>query len=137
MLRHFHDITGARRLARPQAAATEDVRVVVSAAELLQIGEFRLFELAHLRRFGREADHKALEPSFVRYMFEQRAPGWVLHFARAVLARQRQGRLDPAEFGVAAPAPRPADPALLRACNDIMFAVWVAAAYAVWRLLGL
>ena len=68
-------------------------------------------------------------------MFAQRAPAWVRHFARIVVARDRDGRLDRAEFGLP-PAPKTAAPEAVRACNDILLALWFAGAYAVWSFQG-
>lgn len=78
----------------------QDTRVVLQASALLEITEFRLFELAHSRWFGEHADPAALEKVYVTYMFRNRAPTWVRQFARDVVDAERDGHLDPVEFGV-------------------------------------
>lgn len=88
------------RLARPVTPRLpEDAQGVVDAAWALRISEFDLFRLAYRRWHHREADEKALEDVFVRYMFEQRVPPWVRHFCREVLARAAARALDPKDFG--------------------------------------
>ena len=77
----------------------EDVRMVIDAAAYLRIGEFDLFRLAWRRWSGQDADEKALERTFVAYMFHHVVPGWARQFARDVLVRVREGRLDRREFG--------------------------------------
>ncbi len=79
---------------------SEDLRLVIDAAGLLGIREFDLFRLAWCRWWSDEPDEKALEESFVAYMFHQTLPPWVRHFCREVLGRERDGRLDPADFRV-------------------------------------
>ena len=66
-----------------------DTRHVAAAACYLQVGEFRLFELAWEDWHGEKADEKAVERHFVRYLFHQTVPIWVRHFVRKVLERAR------------------------------------------------
>jgi small-conductance mechanosensitive channel len=77
----------------------EDVCMVIDAAAYLRIGEFDFFKLAWRRWSGEEADEKALERTFVAYMFHQVVPTWARQCAREVLQRVREGRLDRREFG--------------------------------------
>ncbi len=135
MLKYLYNVTGAKRASDQPMSTSDDVCEAVSASELLEITEFRLFELAYREWFGREADQAALEPPFVQYMFAQQAPAWVRHFARNVIACDRDGRLERAEFGLP-PAPKKADADAVRACNDILMALWFAGAYAVWSFQG-
>ena len=77
----------------------EDVRLVIDAAAHLRIGEFDLFRLAWQRWSGRDADEKALERTFVAYMFHHVVPSWARQFAREVMAAVSEGRLDRRAFG--------------------------------------
>ena len=77
-----------------------DTREVLDASSLLQITEFHLFELAHSRWFGKPACEQDLEPIFARYMFKAVAPHWVRQFCRDVASSERDGTLDPVDFGV-------------------------------------
>ena len=88
------------RLVRPlEGHLSEDERAVTQAARRLRIGEFDLFRLAYRRWHHREAEEKALEKVFARYLFQQEAAPWVRHFCRQVSARARANALDPTEFG--------------------------------------
>lgn len=76
------------------------MRQVMDAAAVLGVREFELFRLAWHRWWGGEPDEKTLERPFVAYMFHQVAPPWVRHFCREVLVQEKEGHLDPADFGV-------------------------------------
>lgn len=78
----------------------EDTRYVLDASSLLQITEFRLFELAFERWFGRPPREGELEACFARYMFVSHAPFWVRQYCRDVAVKDGEGSLDPREFGV-------------------------------------
>lgn len=78
----------------------DDVQGVLDVAAILGISEFRLFEIAYRMWFGRSADEATIEGYFMPYMFHDVVPPWVRHFVARVLARQREGRLDPAAFGI-------------------------------------
>lgn len=78
----------------------QDTLDVLEASSILQITEFHLFELAYRRWFGDAPAEKRLESIYTAYMFRAIAPFWVRQFCRDVMARERSGCLDPAEFGV-------------------------------------
>ena len=78
----------------------QDTWEVTEASAILQITEFHLFELAFERWFGREARDGELESCFARYMFASHAPFWVRQYCRDVADKERDGELDPREFGV-------------------------------------
>ncbi len=82
----------------------QDTLDVLSASSILEITEFRLFELAYERWFGEPPPQEKLEPVYTLYMFRANAPFWVRQFCREVLSREKNGSLDPTEFGVF-PAP--------------------------------
>lgn len=82
--------------------AREDVAVVHAAARRLRVTEFSLFHLAHRNWFGRDAEDKELERTFVAYLFHHNIPAWVRHFCREVI----RGSIE-AEGG---PRPRPGLP---------------------------
>ena len=77
-----------------------DESLVLGVSSLLQITEFRLFELAYERWFGARASAERLEKHFCAYMFGAVVPIWVRQYCRDVLDRDRSGRLDPRDFGV-------------------------------------
>lgn len=82
--------------------APSDCGAVVCAAEALGIREYDFFRLAFRRWSGGEPDGKALERTFVAYMFHQRVPPCVRHLSREVLQLKESGTLRPGAFGVAA-----------------------------------
>lgn len=76
-----------------------DIETVLNAAAVLDVTEFRLFELAWADWYGRRGPVEQVEPFFVRYMFDQVVPDWVRQFARKILALSDEGNLDPEAFG--------------------------------------
>jgi hypothetical protein len=77
-----------------------DVSQVLDAAALLQITEFRLFELAYQLWYGRDASEKSIEQYFVPYMFRAVVPFWVRQLCRRILEADAKGELDPVQFGL-------------------------------------
>ena len=77
-----------------------DESLVLETSSLLQITEFRLFELAYERWFGAPAPAPVMERHFCAYMFGAISPLWVRQYCRDVLEKDRTGTLDPRDFGV-------------------------------------
>lgn len=73
---------------------------LLEAAALLQVTEFRVFEMAYKDWYGAAPRHYVMEQYFRDYMFHQVIPAWVSHFARRIVALGQAGDLDPREFGV-------------------------------------
>ena len=86
------------RLGEPLSGADADLAAVATSAALLEVSEFRFFELAHERWFGRPASRRHCEALFLDYMFREAVPPWVRHLARQVLALAAREELDPARF---------------------------------------
>lgn len=78
----------------------DDVWLVLEASSLLGVGEFRLFEIAYEQWFGEKGEEKTVEKWFVPYMFANKVPTWVVMFARRVVALEKEGKLNPREFGI-------------------------------------
>ena len=84
-----------------------DVADVLETASLLDVSEYRVFELAHRAWFGAAAgDRAGLDRRFFAYLYRDEVPPWVRRFARAVVASGRKAGFDPAMWG----APRPPPP---------------------------
>jgi hypothetical protein len=79
----------------------DDVRAVLDISALLGISEFRLFHLAYRFWYGDDAAEETIERYFIPYMFHDAVPPWVRHFTNHVTSRAGEGRLDPAEYGIA------------------------------------
>ncbi|MBI1208312.1 MAG: hypothetical protein GC191_13635 [Azospirillum sp.] len=67
---------------------------VAEAANVLEIGEFQLLQLAYRWRFGHELPDDRAGPLFQLAMVEGREPAWALHYAQLILERAREGRLN-------------------------------------------
>lgn len=77
-----------------------DTDLVTAARARLGILDFEFFRAAWRHWHGAEPEDRRLEPAFVTYLFHQRAPGYVRHFARRVLEDAAAGRLDPLALGL-------------------------------------
>ena len=73
---------------------------VAEAAEVLAIGEFELFRLAHRWWHDTPCDEAVLSRLFGEYLVRQAVPSWVRHYCRRVLILAAVNQLDPRDFGV-------------------------------------
>lgn len=89
------------RFAADISIVCDDV-LVFEARTLLGLLDFEFFRAAWRNWYGEEPDDRRLEPGFVSFLLEQEAPDYVRYFARLVLRRAADGRLDPTAFGIAA-----------------------------------
>jgi hypothetical protein len=60
-----------------------DTDCVVSAANNLEVSEFRIFMDAFEAWYGREASDNQIKPVFVQYLVEDTVPFWVRNYARS------------------------------------------------------
>lgn len=81
----------------------DDVWSVLRTASVLNVGEFRVFQLAHKEWYAEEVDEKTIEGFFTQYMFNEIVPLWVRHFCQKVLRLEDEGALDPVALGVISP----------------------------------
>ena len=79
---------------RPELEEDPERTEIAEAANLLQIGEFQLLQLAYSEWFGRDLPEHQLDRLFNSYMVSQQVPYWARHYARRILERERAGRLD-------------------------------------------
>ncbi len=89
-----------KSIPRKQDVTGKDVERVESSSRLLQISEFRFFQLAYSRWYGSGISEKNMEHIFADYMLKDEVPHWARHFARQVLSRYFQGLLDPHEYNI-------------------------------------
>lgn len=111
------------------AGLPPEVSEVLACASLLDVSEYRVFEMAHCARFGSAADRARLERLFFAYLYLDRVPPWVERFARGVAARGRAPDFDPAEYGVVRPRPR-----RTMVYPGVRYALWTAGALAAIAL---
>lgn len=78
----------------------EDVWMVLRATSLLGISEFELFTIAYNQWYGEGASEEVIEKFFIPYMFNDKVPPWVRHFAQNIMTLDSQGLLDPRDFGI-------------------------------------
>lgn len=108
-----------------------DVWSVLRAAALLSVGEFKVFELAYEEWYGEPGEEKTIEKFFVGYMFNDIVPPWVRHFCKKIQKQDREGTLDPEEFGVVPKA------ATQEQVNKGLEAImWIVGALIIMFLLG-
>ncbi|RMD63391.1 MAG: hypothetical protein D6826_05060 [Alphaproteobacteria bacterium] len=81
-------------LLRPDREEDPERTEVARAANLLQIGEFQLLQLAYHEWFGDDMTEAQSDHIFRAYMLRNEVPAWARHFARQILARDAAGMLD-------------------------------------------
>jgi hypothetical protein len=85
-----------RVLLNPESEETEhpDRKLVGSAANLLQVGEFQLLQLAYHQWFGKDLPQEFISSLFTAYMMHHQVPPWARHYARSILERHLSGQLN-------------------------------------------
>ena len=67
---------------------------VARAANLLQVGEFQLLQLAYKDWFDKEMPTSECDRLFGAYMLHDQVPHWARHYARRILGLDAAGMLD-------------------------------------------
>ena len=83
-----------KTLLRPDLEEAPDKAVVARAANLVQVGEFQLLQLAYREWHGRDLPEAMTGPLFRHYMLHDGVPAWARHYARWIVELDRSGRLD-------------------------------------------
>lgn len=109
--------------------ASPAVAHVAEAAQVLGVGEFELFGLAHRWWHDVPCDDARLERAFGEYLTRETVPPWVRHYCRRVLILAAVGQLDPKDFGVERPTRRRLDQAEQRFASMVtllaLFVYWL------------
>ena len=84
-------------LMRPDREECAERAEVARAANLLQIGEFQLLQLAYHDWHGEDVAPEAINRLFKTYMIEKVVPHWARHYALYIIARDTAGLLDDQE----------------------------------------
>lgn len=79
-----------------------DVWAVLRTASILNVGEFRVFQIAYREWYGEDGDEQTIERFYTPYMFKEIVPLWVRHFCKRVQKWDEDGTLDPVELGIVA-----------------------------------
>ncbi len=88
-------------LLRPDKEEREhsDRRTIADAANILEVGEFQLLQLAYRDWHGEDLPAELFDRLFDSYMVDGVAPPWARHYARNILQEERLGRLDGQQRG--------------------------------------
>lgn len=84
-------------LIRPDKDDDSECSEIAQAANLLQIGEFQLLQLAYFSWHGQEMSEKESNATFRTYMIGALVPPWARHYARQIIAKAERGDLDDAD----------------------------------------
>ena len=77
-----------------------DSAEVAATAGLLEIPEFRLFQLAYRDWYGHDPAEADTEAWFDAYMFGDQVPFWVRAFCARIRQREQDGTLDRRALGI-------------------------------------
>lgn len=66
---------------------------VAHAANLLQIGEFQVLQLAYRKAYGKDMDEHEVHRMFHAYMLHNEVPSYALRYARYVIELESRGML--------------------------------------------
>jgi hypothetical protein len=81
-------------LLRPDGEEDAERAEVAKAANLLQIGEFQLLQLAYFEWHGEELRGGLSDEIFQAYMVHSKVPAWARHYARRIHVLDELGSLD-------------------------------------------
>ena len=86
-------------LIRPDRDDDSQCGEIARAANLLQIGEFQLLQLAYFAWHGQEMGERESNATFQTYMIEGHVPPWARHYARQIIAKAELGDLKDGDPG--------------------------------------
>jgi hypothetical protein len=86
-----------------------DAEAVSFVAGLFDISEFKLFEMAYVNWYGREAAKKAMDRFFGTYLNTGSVPFWLRAAVRKILCQHRKGDLTASQLGVDRPGLSPVE----------------------------
>jgi len=81
-------------LIRPDKEEQDDRSEVVKAANLLQVGEFQLLQLAFYDWHKRDMPESIIDRLFANYMLHSEVPFWARQYARKIIAQEASGELN-------------------------------------------
>lgn len=82
-----------------QASLRDDAALISEAAAALDTSEISIFRRAWAHWYGSPPDEASIEPPFLVYMFEGRAPSWARDYARRIVVRHEAETIDPYAWG--------------------------------------
>ncbi len=87
-------MTFFKTLLHPDREDNAERATIANAANLLQVGEFQLLQLAYAEWFGDDMDEATASVVFEAFMLQGQTPAWARHYARKIVDMERQGLLD-------------------------------------------
>ena len=81
-------------LIKPDHDDDPEQGVIAEAANILQIGEFQLLQLAYRAWHHQDLPEDQVAKLFTSYMLEHKVPHWARHYARHILERYERGEID-------------------------------------------
>ena len=81
-------------LVRPDQEENPERALVARAANILQVGEFQLLQLAYSEWFKEDMPEEMVDRLFATYMFGKEVPHWARNYARRVIEYDEQELLD-------------------------------------------
>ena len=88
-----------KTLMRPDQEEDPELTLVAQAANILQVGEFQLLQLAYHEWYGEEMPEAATDAIFQAYMMQGQVPAWARHFARRIIRQDEIGLIDGQDAG--------------------------------------
>ena len=83
-----------KTLLRPDQEEDPERTVVARAANILQVGEFQLMQLAYHDWYGQELPAALCDQLFQAYMLRDEIPTWARHYARRIIDFEDRGLID-------------------------------------------
>ena len=83
-----------KTLIRPDQEEDPERTVVARAANILQVGEFQLMQLAYQDWYGQELPAALCDQLFQAYMLRDEIPTWARHYARRIIDFEDRGLID-------------------------------------------
>jgi len=83
-----------RTFIHPEHEEDPEHSEISEAANILQVGEFQLLQLAYFDWHGQELSEKEQNRLFAAYMLDKQVTPWMRHYARKIIELNAQGQLD-------------------------------------------
>jgi hypothetical protein len=80
---------------RPDKEEDPEASIVARAANILQVGEFQLLQLAYHDWYGQELPSALCDQLFQAYMLHDQIPIWARHYARHVIDLDASDLIEP------------------------------------------
>jgi hypothetical protein len=83
-----------KTLLRPDQEEDPERNIIARAANILEVGEFQLLQLAYLDWHGQELPAALCDRLFQAYMLHNEIPVWARHYARRIIEDGERGLMD-------------------------------------------